>query len=52
MYFAEKDGKRCRIPERKKSAYENMGYKCTKICPKGNEVAKAHNEPKKADKTE
>ena len=34
MYYAEKDGTRCRIPESKKAAYEFMGYKCTRICPK------------------
>lgn len=31
MYIAEKNGRKCRIPERKKEAYEFMGYTCTKI---------------------
>ena len=31
MYFAVKGEMRCRIPERKKEAYEHMGYTCTKI---------------------
>lgn len=31
MYYAEKDGKICRIPERKKSAYQFLGYTCTEI---------------------
>nr|UWI31999.1 MAG: hypothetical protein [Bacteriophage sp.] len=31
MYFAVKNGMRCRIPERKKEAYELMDYTCTKI---------------------
>lgn len=31
MYFAVKNGMRCRIPEHKKKAYEFMGYTCIKI---------------------
>ncbi|MGN0398802.1 MAG: hypothetical protein ACI4EO_01625 [Blautia sp.] len=52
MYYAEKDGRSCRIPESKKAAYEFMGYKCTEIKPDVKKSSKAQKESKPAEKAQ
>lgn len=34
MYVAEKNGIKCRIPDRLVKSYEFIGYTCTEIKPK------------------
>lgn len=33
MYYAEKNGIKCRIPDRLVESYQLIGYKCTEIKP-------------------